>query len=168
MKLVKTSATEAHWWQVNVGSSNTLVTPGNKPLPEQILTHIQADVSQAGFCNYIPQNIVGGNNLSLPEIHLARKSLYFLVHLPTRVTAAPGQQIVILQWTVCFSTGSNNRSCCSLKPSSAELLLGNIPKYVFYHFLIYEMARRRNEPGYQYPYYWISKTGVFSFHNQDD
>ena len=29
-----------HWWSVNIGSGNGLVTSGNKPLPEPMLTQI--------------------------------------------------------------------------------------------------------------------------------
>ena len=34
------NATRPYWWYVNIGSGNGLVPPGNKPLPESMLTQI--------------------------------------------------------------------------------------------------------------------------------
>ena len=31
------NATEPHWWYVNIGSGNDVVSPGNKPLPDPAL-----------------------------------------------------------------------------------------------------------------------------------
>ena len=33
-------ATQPHWWYINTGSGNGLVPPGNKPLPDHMLTQI--------------------------------------------------------------------------------------------------------------------------------
>ena len=41
------NVTELHWWSLNIGSGNGLVPPGNKPLPEPMLTQISDhDVAQ--------------------------------------------------------------------------------------------------------------------------
>ena len=34
------NATESYWWQVNIGSGNSLMSSGNKPLPEPVLAKI--------------------------------------------------------------------------------------------------------------------------------
>ena len=33
-----------HWWSVNIGSGNSLVSSGNKPLPEPMLPHISVAI----------------------------------------------------------------------------------------------------------------------------
>ena len=38
------SASESHWWWVNIGSDNGLVASADKPLPEPILTQIYIDI----------------------------------------------------------------------------------------------------------------------------
>ena len=38
------NATEACWWDVDIGSGNGLVPSGNKPLPEPILTQISVAI----------------------------------------------------------------------------------------------------------------------------
>ena len=37
--VTKVRATEIHWQQVNIGSGHGLVSSGDKPLPESMLTH---------------------------------------------------------------------------------------------------------------------------------
>ena len=40
VKLSNMDITGLHWWSVNIGPGNGLVPPGNKPLPELMLTQI--------------------------------------------------------------------------------------------------------------------------------
>ena len=46
------NATSPHWWLVNVGSRNSLVLSGSKPLPEPMLTpsHVAIWCDQASMC----------------------------------------------------------------------------------------------------------------------
>ena len=43
------NVTGPHWWIVNIGSGKGLVPSGDKPLPEPVLTRIQATVTSRPF-----------------------------------------------------------------------------------------------------------------------
>ena len=43
-KLLSANATKPHWWYVNTGSGNCVMSSSNKPLPEPILTKFYDDI----------------------------------------------------------------------------------------------------------------------------
>ena len=48
------NTTGPYWWLVNIGSGNGLVSSGNKPIPEPVLTKISNAISR----HYVPMRVM--------------------------------------------------------------------------------------------------------------
>ena len=90
------NVTRPYWWYVNIGSGNGLVPPGNKPLPEPILT--QFSVTNAKLLSIGPlgtnfsEILIKLRNFSFTKMHVKISSAKWQPFCPR------GDELIIPLW----------------------------------------------------------------------
>ena len=83
-KWLSTECQVTHWWNVNIGSGNDVVLPGNKTLPEPVLTQICV-VIWLYYANVSSSKI---NDDKIPG-EWAGYSMIFMVHRGNLIKCSP-------------------------------------------------------------------------------